>query len=339
MTKSASLLLFLLLAPAAFAADADLQFFGDVYVPERVLAQTQTTAANPVVFSGVKGLLQSAMHNVVNLEGPVTTAFVPPELKQFLLRMPFELPPILRLAGIDVATLANNHAMDYGYQGVFDTQVALTSAGISYTGAGRNRKEASRPVIVSASGRSYCILAFSRTLPQSFWAGQTTPGTASATMDELERDVGACADSNLYTIVTFHWGQELSNQIMPYQRELARRAIDAGARLVIGHHPHKLQDVEIYKEQPIFYSLGNFAFGSLPDGAGQEGMAVRLSRGLLELVPLAVHNGRVKFKPRPLVDGEPDPIGPHLPAIHPCRWQKDDRLWSCPFGESVTSSR
>lgn len=337
MKLTAAILLTSLAGPA-LAAESDVQFFGDVYVPSRVMTQTKTTAADPVVFGGVKDLLASSAHNVVNLEGPVTSAFVTPELKRFLLRMPFDLPPVLRAAGITVATLANNHTMDYGYQGVFDTQVALAEAGIAFTGAGRNRNEATRPVILGSSGRTYCILAYSRTLPQSFWAGEESPGTASATLEELERDVGSCANSNLFTIVAFHWGQEMTDRIAPYQKELARRAINAGARVVLGHHPHKLQDIEIYKGRPILYSLGNFAFGSLPDSAGQEGMAVRISRGLVELVPLVVQNARVRFVPRPLKDGEADPIRAHLPPIHPCRWQKAEKLWSCPFGEPATSS-
>lgn len=329
----------LALAGSASAGTADLQFFGDVYVPERVLDVTRSSAEDPALFGGVKDLLASATHNVVNLEGPVTSALVTPELKRFLLRMPFSLPPVLRAAGIDVATLANNHAMDYGYQGVFDTQVALMAAGIENTGAGRHRSEAARPVLLASGGKTYCLLAYSRTLPQSFWASATSPGTASATLDELAEEVRACADSKLHTVVSFHWGQEMTDRIAPYQRELARKAIDAGARLVLGHHPHKLQNVEIYKGRPILYSLGNFAFGSLPNGAGQEGMAVRVSRGVIELVPLVVHNGKVRFRPRPLKEGEPDPVKAKLPAIHPCRWQKTERLWSCPFGEASTSAK
>lgn len=337
--KQSVLALGLLAASPAFCGVADLQFFGDVYMPERVIRQTQSTADEPVVFADVKGLLKSSRHNIVNLEGPITSAFVTPELKRFLLRMPFTVPEILRTAGIGVVTLANNHSMDYGYQGIFDTQVALNAAGIAYTGAGRNREEATRPVILSGSGRSYCLLAYSRTLPMSFWAKDEAPGTASATYDELEKDVTACADSNLFTIVIFHWGQEMTNQIAPYQRELAHRAIKAGARLVLGHHPHMLQDIEIYNGRPILYSLGNFAFGSLPDNSGQEGMAVRVSRGLIELVPLLVQNAKVHFKPRPLRAGEVDPIQAHLPVINPCRWQKEAKLWSCPLEEPALSRK
>lgn len=332
----------LLLAAAATAArsePAELQFFGDVYVPERVLAQTESTASDPALFSGVKDLLQTATHNVVNLEGPVTSAFVTPELKRYLLRMPFDLPPILRAAGINVATLANNHAMDFGYQGVFDTQAALAAAGIAYTGAGRDRNEAARPVFLEGQGRTYCLLSYSRTLPQSFWAGETTPGTASVTPDQLEREVTACADSNLSTIVTFHWGKEMTDNIAPYQRELAHRAIKAGARMVLGHHPHKIQDMEIYKGRPILYSLGNFAFGSMPDGTSQEGLAVRVLKSTVELVPLVVRNSKVKYRPRPLLVGEADPMKAHMPVVHPCRWQKAARLWACAFRDETTSAR
>jgi poly-gamma-glutamate synthesis protein (capsule biosynthesis protein) len=125
----------------------------------------------------------------------------------------------------------------------------------------------------------------------------------------------------------------------PYQRELAHQAINAGAQLVIGHHPHVVQEMEIYKGRPILYSLGNFAFGSTPVGGAPEGLAVRVTppaagtdgTGILELVPLLVQNTEIHFRPRPILAGEVDPLAGLMPKTHPCVWSDDTLRWTCSF--------
>jgi poly-gamma-glutamate synthesis protein (capsule biosynthesis protein) len=327
-----------LLLAAAPAAAADLQLFGDVYLPQHVLEQTATTAEDPRVFTGVRALMASAEHNVVNFEGVATSAFVPLELKRFLLKMPLSTGPILKAAGVTAVTLANNHAMDYGYQGLFDTLSMLREADIAATGAGRDAAEAARPLLLTTAGRLICLQAYSRTLPESFWATATEPGTAHADLSGLVRDVKACAAFAHFTVVSFHWGAETANKAADYQRELAKAAVAAGADLVVGHHPHVLQEIEIIGGKPVFYSLGNFAFGTLPTGKQQEGMAVRVTlpegsvaKPQYELVPLQVRNSLVNFRPRPLQKGESDPIEAMLPAKHPCRWVAQVRSWRCVF--------
>ena len=89
-----------------------MQFFGDLYVTPRAVVDTASTAAQPALFDDVRALLDTARHNVVNLEGTVTAAFVPHEPKRHLLRMPADVPGLLRAAGIGSATLANNHTME-----------------------------------------------------------------------------------------------------------------------------------------------------------------------------------------------------------------------------------
>lgn len=327
-----------LLLATAPAAAADLQLFGDVYLPQHVLEQTATTAEDPRVFAAVRHLMANTAHNVVNFEGVATSAFVPLELKRFLLKMPLSVGPILKAAGVTAVTLANNHSMDYGYQGLFDTLSVLREADIAATGAGRNAAEASRPLLLAAAGRLICLQAYSRTLPESFWARATEPGTAHADLAGLRRDVQACAAFAHFTVVSFHWGAEMTSKAADYQRELAKAAVAAGADLVVGHHPHVLQEIEIISGKPVFYSLGNFAFGTLPAGKQQEGMAVRVTlprasvaRPQYELVPLQVRNSLVRFQPRPLQKGESDPIEAMLPDKHPCRWVAQARSWRCIF--------
>ena len=168
-------------------------------------------------------------------------------MKRFLLHMPPVAARVLKKAGIDVATLANNHAMDFGSTGLFDTITALGHAGIQSTGAGADRDAAVIPCSSTIRDQQVCILAFSRTLPSSFWATPSRPGTAFADEDLIVAAVSRCAAAGRYTIVAFHWGQEMLPHALLYQRVLAHLAVDAGARLVIGHHPHVLQELEVYR--------------------------------------------------------------------------------------------
>ncbi len=108
-------------------------------------------------------------------------------------------------------------------------------------------------------------------------------------------------------VVSFHWGSELMTTPKDYQRELARLAIDHGAQVVLGHHPHVLQGVEHYRGGIIYYSLGNFAFGSYSKNASTSALArVTLQDGVVaaaEVLPLSVYNLEVAFRPQPLSRG------------------------------------
>jgi len=306
---------------------ADLQFFGDLFLAVR--------PETPQALTGVAALLASAAHNVVNFEGVVGDAFVPLEVKRHLLKMAPDAADLLAKAGIGVATLANNHAMDFGLPGLVASLLSLQGAGIVTTGAGRNERDALRPVILATERRSVCLLAFTRTLPEGFWAATDRAGTAFADYPTTRALVEGCAASGLFTVVSFHWGRELANEPLPYQREMAKLVIDAGADAVIGHHPHVMQPVEIYKKRPIFYSLGNFAFGSLPSGRVPEGAAVRMqlpehddAGPTFEVVPLNVDNAKVRFVPRPLAAGEHDPLAGNLKRLG-CKTLTEPRRWRC----------
>jgi len=323
---------------AGFDANADLQFFGDVMLSARSVAYTNSSAINPRLFAATAKLLGSAQHNIVNLEGVITDTLLPHEYKRFLLPMPLDSAAILRSAGIDIVTLANNHTMDFGFQGLLSTMVALSNSGLVYAGAGINAAAAAAPVIISLPGQSVCLLAFSRTLPISFWAGKHRAGTAVAAPQSVIDQVSACAKAGFYTVAAFHWGQEERSSPRLYQEELAHLAIDAGANLVIGHHPHRIQPMEVYKGRPILYSLGNFAFGSDPVQTDQGGLAVRLSlpRGssepiILDLIPLDVNNHVVRFIPRPASRAEVDAFEAYIPKAANCRRRHAPEGWSCLF--------
>lgn len=321
----------------------DLQFFGDVMLSAKSVAQTQSSPRQPNIFAASIGLLNSAKHNVANLEGVITDTPIPYEYKHFLLPMPIDSGDILSAARIDIVTLANNHAMDFGFQGLLSTVAALSRSGITYGGAGINAAAAAAPVLIRLPRQTVCLLAFSRTLPISFWANKGRAGTASATPKSVSEQVSACAAAGYFTVAAFHWGQEERSSPMAYQIELAHLAIDAGASLVIGHHPHRLQNMEVYRGRPILYSLGNFAFGSEPAQDDQSGLAVRLrlprSEGdqtLIDLVPLEVSNSLVRFVPRPSSRAEADEFRAFLPKEAPCRRRHSPERWTCRFKPGPT---
>jgi hypothetical protein len=167
----------------------------------------------------------------------------------------------LRAAGIQLVTLANNHAMDFETRGLLDTIRALDDAGVRYVGAGRNVDEARAPVIMELRGRRVAFLG--RT---SVYVGVRTVATATeagvAFLDEEEliKAVRRCAEQADDVFVLLHWGIEEYLMPAPSQRRFARRLAAAGCSVLFGHHPHVLQGVEKFGRCLVFYSLGNFVF-------------------------------------------------------------------------------
>jgi len=271
-------------------------------------------------FAGVTGELERADVLFGNLEGPLTNGGEPAPDKTYLFRTPpMEVAPALARAGFDVVSLANNHTLDYGATGLFDTETALFDAGIRGVGAGRDSSAARRAAVIERDGHRVGFLAYSNTFPEAFWAGPAQPGTAFGHRRHVEADVRALRPRVDTVVVSFHWGREATTELRPYQPMLARAAIDAGADIVAGHHPHVLQGVERYGDGIIFYSLANFTFGSYSEIARVSAIAhVTVDRdGLdaVELVPIDVYNPEVLFQPRPLTGDAADAVVEHLQSL------------------------
>ncbi len=240
-----------------------------------------------------------------NLEGPLTAGGANETPKKYVFRSPPDkVAPALARAGFNIVSLANNHSLDYGPQGLEDTRAALEKAGIHAVGAGRNLAEARTPVYMVKGGATVAFLAYSLTFPEEFWAGPDKPGTAFGHEQDVRADVAAARQKADIVVVSFHWGQEGKTELRDYQVQLAHAAIDAGANAVLGHHPHILQAVERYQDGVILYSLGNFAFGSYSNTATRSAMALLTFRDRqwseLRLLPINVRNAEVVFQPRPL---------------------------------------
>jgi poly-gamma-glutamate synthesis protein (capsule biosynthesis protein) len=256
-------------------------------------------------FVQVRSLFAESDLVIGNLEGPLTTASVPLVEKQYLFRSPAQpVAAALARAGIGAVSLANNHTLDYGIAGLRDTIAALDGAGIEHFGAGETLRAARTPAIVDTGAVKIGMLGYSNTFPEEFWADASRGGTAFGHEAQMRADVADLARRVDVVAVSFHWGREGSTELRPYQPLLARAAIDAGADLVIGHHPHVLQEIERYRDGVILYSLGNFTFGSFSTRATVGAIAhVEFVDGKfaeLVLQPLNVDNFHVYFQPRPL---------------------------------------
>jgi poly-gamma-glutamate synthesis protein (capsule biosynthesis protein) len=237
-----------------------------------------------------------------NLECPISERGEP-ERKGYTFRAPASAVAALQNGGFDVLTLANNHALDYGLLAFQDTLDLLAQAGIKTIGAGLNETSAYAPVMLTVKGVRLAFLAYARypTEGASGYQGQSAvasgdrPGIAWAELERIKRDVVSAKAQADLVIVALHAGQEYAESPDDLQRQAARAAIDAGACLVWGHHPHVLQGIEFYRDGVILYSLGDFVFDQMPDNDTVIAR-VRLDRRgarQVELLPVTiVENGR-----------------------------------------------
>jgi poly-gamma-glutamate capsule biosynthesis protein CapA/YwtB (metallophosphatase superfamily) len=177
--------------------------------------------------------------------------------KPFFFRAPPEAASLLAGLGVDCVSLANNHALDFGYDALLETLDHLREAGVATVGAGTNAAEARAPVVLDAAGVRLGVVAFADH-PVDFAAGPARPGIAYADVRgegvpewvlESVRDVGADL-----TLVTPHWGPNMTPEPRPYVREAAAVLVDAGATLVAGHSAHVFQGVA----GRVLYDLGDF---------------------------------------------------------------------------------
>lgn len=255
-----------------------------------------------------------------NLEGPLTNGGKRDRKKRFIFRSPpRKVALALKRAGIDIVSLANNHSLDYGAEGLSDTAFALDQQNILYVGAGKNIKAARNFEVINANGHDVAFLAYNLTFPDYSWARQRRPGTAFGHEKFIRQDVKQARQHADIVVVSFHWGREVKTKLRPYQPWLARVAIDSGASLVLGHHPHILQGVEVYKGGLIIYSLGNYAFGSFSKRTTRSAVAQITFRDnkfhQLRMVPLNVDNTQVLFQPTPIKGKAADKVVKYLQTL------------------------
>ncbi len=195
--------------------------------------------------------------------------------KQFNFRgTPRALRGLRRNSGLDVLNLANNHVGDYGPQAMMDTVRGVERMDMKAVGAGQNLDRALEPQVVERLGLRVAFVGFSEIYPIEFAAAADRPGTAWAEPDSIARAVRAAHKRADVVVATFHWGIEKAGLESAAQQTLARAAVDAGAQLVIGAHPHVLQPLRREGAGLVAYSLGNFVFGAASSDTTSTGILV-----------------------------------------------------------------
>ncbi len=216
------------------------------------------------LFNDVREELLSADITFANLENPAS--FLGKAYYGKPKNITFRADPsslfCLEYADFDIVSLANNHAYDYRAEALTETMDLLDLLGIKYTGAGRNIKEARTPVIFKIKGYTIAFLGYTESIWSTIEADNENSGIVHLKEDTVIDDINKTyRDYNPdYIILSIHWGIEHKNVPRKSDIELAYNFIDAGADIILGHHPHVIQSIEIYKGGVIVYSLGNFAF-------------------------------------------------------------------------------
>jgi poly-gamma-glutamate synthesis protein (capsule biosynthesis protein) len=308
--------------------EATLVFAGDTAEIDFALATVEVVGLM-YPYGSTIDLVRGADLAVANHEAPITDGGTPsPLYKKYVYRAPPASARALADAGFDVLSLANNHTTDFGFDGLADTIDIAARAGLVSIGAGRDAALARRGLIADVGGLRVGLLAYcERQLAFDayidLFARAHRAGVAMAAEPDLARDIARLrAAGAALVVVSFHAGDNYAPPTRA-QRRWAERAIDDGADLVIEHHPHVAQPVAMYHGHAIALSLGNYAFGT-PGRFYRQSDPEMLDLGLLaiaharrcanggaafdrlELVPLAVHNERVRYRPEPLAGAELD---------------------------------
>lgn len=307
--------------PISQAADVSnrlrIAAVGDVLLGGRVQTPAERVAESEPLLH-VASVLGSADVAFCNLECPISARGTPTPLKtpgdiaakrEFLFRGIPEAAKVLESAGFDVVSLANNHILDYGEDALDDTVTHLSLVNIKHCGAGKDLEAARTPAVVRVGDTRIAFLSYvwSGTLPgtQFFEVGRPGSGCVMLHTHEkgalseesaeiLAEDLRAARALADFVIVSVHWGIERMHRPRPWQRKLARIMIDSGADVIIGHHPHVLQGIELYNGKPIMYSLGNFVFPSIRDANNDSCIALltlESGYGFLEIKPVRIQDG------------------------------------------------
>jgi poly-gamma-glutamate synthesis protein (capsule biosynthesis protein) len=229
-----------------------------------LVAQSHAPKSLPIrqrgsLFAGLKPHLNGDAV-FANLEGALSKRGRPSSIDMNYRADP-RFAAVLKEAGFDVLSLANNHCMDFGEVAFGDTVAALKGVGVRVTGAGRNEREARRGTVIASPNGKIGFLAYNNVGPHFTYAGPDWSGCSPANRFVLREDIPRMRDRADLVAVSLHWGQEMAFEPAPAERELAHLAIDLGADCILGHHSHMPGPVEMYRGKPIIYSTGNAVFG------------------------------------------------------------------------------
>lgn len=283
---------------------------GDVMLARYVELQMRTLKDYTFPFRKVSDFLKNADITIANLETPLMPGKNVPTGSMTFRADPEALAGLLA-AGFDVVSIANNHTMNYQVPGLTSTLQALKKAGILAAGGGRDLDVAHTPAIMEVKGKKIAFYSYvDNSIPPGHHGAATknTPGIAVMDTSAVKSDVKNARDTYGadIVIVSMHAGKEYTREPTQFQKDFAHAAVDAGASVVIGHHPHWIQPVENYMDGVIFYSLGNFVFDQSFSDDVKTGLVAKITfdgvKPVYELFPVKIE----KTQPRILEGDEKD---------------------------------
>jgi poly-gamma-glutamate synthesis protein (capsule biosynthesis protein) len=229
------------------------------------------------LFKSVAPSFEKSDFGFVNLESPLTTGGDAQGWKDVVIKGNPDLAPAMAESGINVVTMANNHAGDMGDSGLLDSIDYCEQNDIAVVGVGKDLKEAQGgAVLKNEDGTKVAFLGFSDVLPVGYPATSTSPGTSPgrANIDAVKRAIKTAKKKADFVVVGWHWNFEYKRAPSYLEESEGKAAVDAGADIVIAHHPHLLDGVEAYHGGLIVYSLGNLVFSGF-SGETAETVLVR----------------------------------------------------------------
>ena len=240
-------------------------FVGDVSLADNwyVMPKYDSGGINNILSKDILDIMIKSDLMVVNSEFTVSNRGTPLKNKTYTFKAKPERLSIYDEMGVDLVTLANNHVYDYGRDAFLDMLDSFDEKKIPHIGAGHNIEEAKKPFYFIINGYKFAFVNATRAEKNIMTPGATENSEGvfrcydETNMVNLIKEIRGDAD---YVIAIIHYGKEFSHDLEEEQISGSRHYIDAGADAVVGHHAHVLQGVEIYKNKPIIYNLGNFIF-------------------------------------------------------------------------------
>jgi len=220
-------------------------------------------------------VLKKSDISFANLEGTASDQGVD-QKNLYSFRMDPAVIPAFKGAGISILSIANNHVADWGRVAYIDTLARLKENEILYIGGGNSKMEAETPTIIEKYGMKIGFLGFSDKGPDYMVADTDKAGVLLANNPDFDEIIKNASKQVDYLVVYFHFGEEYQTKHNARQKYLAHRAVDDGAKLIIGSHPHIIEDTEVYKNSFIVYSLGNFIFDQSWSKPTMQGMLLEL---------------------------------------------------------------
>lgn len=241
---------------------ATLAFAGDICLQTATIAAYDQGGLDGLIAKELVERMKNADLAMANQEFTFSNRGEAMKDKQYTFRANPSYVTVFQQLGLDVVTLANNHALDFGIEALKDSFTTLEGADISYVGAGETLNRAKQIEYKEVNGIKFAFIGASRVIPVVDWnATSKKPGMMTTYDPTLALEQIKLAEETAdYTIIYVHWGLERKDFPEKYQKTMARQYIDAGADFVVGSHSHCMQGIEFYKEKPIVYSLGNFIF-------------------------------------------------------------------------------